>query len=732
MPAVSTRWAQFRAWAVGLRPAWKATFAFAAYLAFSIAFWTGSYIADFATRHAGIGGADGKLYMWSLRWVPWALTNGRSPLFTDRVFAPDGLDLTWVTFLPGPALVMWPVTHLFGQNVSLNLLLTVAPALAGWAAYLVCSRLTGRFWPSFAGGYLFGFGTYMVGHMQGHVNLVLLFPAPLAVYLVIRYVQGSLGRVAFVAWLTLTMLGLFSVSTEVFATTVAFGAAAFALAVLAAGEARVRVLRAGLLTAASLGATAVVLLPFALPALRYAPEQTIRPVERTSVDLLSFILPRGIMLVRTEHISRWTARFTSNQVEDAAYLGVFLLAMLVGFAITERRRRGTWALLGFIGVVGVLALGPVLHVAGRETIAMPGELLTNAPLLEHATPQRFPVYASLAVGVVAALWLSRARGRWAWVRWALVIAGAVTLLPRTNVSPAFHPSYELPAFIEDGSVTAVLGRDENVFVITEHFGEHMGWQAEAWFWYRMPQGYLGPVPDDYAPIRLNRGLSGDQPFMFMPTPDEMARYLEGREATAIVLDDAVRWKFEPLLRAMSAELAYEGGGVTVWREPAGGYARGTEPEVTFAGTMTHDGGELKSFSLPLATGDRLTYDEVRGRPIVFMVVPATCDGCGPWLDELRAFAAAHPGLATIAVAGYGGNASVAQPLLADDLTVLVDPLGRFSTALGTERTPHMLVVGADGIVTDVFAAGPADEWRERLEGGLSEDVEDGVLAPTSG
>ena len=41
------------------------------------------------------------------------------------------------------------------------------------------------------------------------------------------------------------------------------------------------------------------------------------------------------------------------------------------------------------------------------------------PLLQHATPQRFPAYAALGLGVVAALWVARGRGRAAWVRWAV-------------------------------------------------------------------------------------------------------------------------------------------------------------------------------------------------------------------------------------------------------------------------------------------------------------------------
>src|SRR5207253_473088 len=95
-------------------------------------------------------------------------------------------NLAWVTALPGPSLLLAPVTLAFGPIVSSNLLALAAPALAAWAAYLLCHHLTGRFWPSIAGGFVFGFSSYEMAQMRGHLNLLLTFPIPLAVLLVVR------------------------------------------------------------------------------------------------------------------------------------------------------------------------------------------------------------------------------------------------------------------------------------------------------------------------------------------------------------------------------------------------------------------------------------------------------------------------------------------------------------------------------------------------------------------
>ena len=84
------------------------------------------------------------------------------------------------------------------------------------------------------GGFLFGFSTYINQHMRAQLNLVLIFFVPLAVYLVIRRVESSIGRIVFVVLLALVLAGQFSTSTEVFATMTLFGALAYVGALLVA------------------------------------------------------------------------------------------------------------------------------------------------------------------------------------------------------------------------------------------------------------------------------------------------------------------------------------------------------------------------------------------------------------------------------------------------------------------------------------------------------------------
>src|SRR5207247_2135314 len=132
-----------------------------------------------------------------------------------------------------------------------------------FAAFVLCRRVTGAFWPALAGGWIFGFSTYQLGHLGLHVNLELAFLIPLAVYLVLRRVDGDLSPARFVTSLTVVLVFQFLTSTELFATLALFGAVTFGLAMALIPAARRRhLLDAAKLTGLSLVLAAIVVSPY--------------------------------------------------------------------------------------------------------------------------------------------------------------------------------------------------------------------------------------------------------------------------------------------------------------------------------------------------------------------------------------------------------------------------------------------------------------------------------------
>ena len=544
--------------ATGIRPAWKAAAAYAVYQAITVVVWVLPAWSRFTHENMLAGRQDSRYFQWALAWTPWALLHHLNPLHDPFLFAPTGVNLAWSTFVPGPAIVMWPVTELFSPVTSLNLIKAAAPALAGWAAYLVCHRLTGRFWPSVVGGYLFGFSAYTQGSIP-FVNLVLVFPIPLLVYVVVRRVEGSIGSVAFVAGFAALLVGLFSISTELFGTTAIFGAIAFGGALVVGREIRRELLGTLRLIALAGAIAAVALLPYLVAVVSTAPSEPLHG-SPFAMPPWGFVIPSAWMALGGDRFLAFTQRLTLHpNGSGLGYLGLALLALL-GFAITERRRAATWALLGFVAFVSIVALGPTLTVGGRSFGLMPQRLMLRAPFMSSAVPARFTLYSALAVGVIVALWLARAAGRWAWVRWAVAVAACLSLFPARPNTP---PPQQVPAFISSSELPQVLGDHENVFAIGIQRGDEMLWQATAGFRFDLAQGYIGVVPRELWTGQLSRGLSllRSKP----PPADAFRAWLEQHEVSAVLLADQARPVYGSMLSDAGLEPVFSGGGASVWR-----------------------------------------------------------------------------------------------------------------------------------------------------------------------
>src|SRR6516164_8456051 len=185
-------------------------------------------LGDYGRMYFGHG-LDQIGFIWFLNWWPWAIAHGLNPFVSFYVWYPNGFNMTWATSIPSAALLTWPLTWLYGAVVSYNVLSLVAPALSAWMAFLLARYLTRDTGASFIGGYLFGFSSYVLGEMLGHLNLSMIFVVPLVVLMVLQRLRGDLSRARFVTALALAMLFQLGFSNELLATTCFFGAITWAI-----------------------------------------------------------------------------------------------------------------------------------------------------------------------------------------------------------------------------------------------------------------------------------------------------------------------------------------------------------------------------------------------------------------------------------------------------------------------------------------------------------------------
>jgi hypothetical protein len=436
-------------------------------------------------------GRDPQIFVWSFAWWQHALAAGENPFVSHAVYAPDGIDLAWATTVPGLAVPFAPLTAAAGPVVSYNVAALLMPALAAWTCFLLCRYLTGAFWPSAAGGYLFGFSAYVLAEELGHLHMTAVFPVPLVALVVLRRLRGELGEAGLV-WRLGPLLGLlFWLSTELFFTATVALAAALALAAVL-----VRRLRPALrlLPRALAGAYGVALLlaaPLAAYAVSGFRSESINEPGRFNADLLNLVLPTHILALTGPRITEISSRFPGNDAEAGAYLGLPTLAIVAWYAWRGRNSPGARFLVAALLLAEAAALGTALHVEGERRLWLPWALVARLPVFDNVLPVRLAMYATLAAAVAVALWAASRSG---WLRVALPLLAVAALVPAVWRAD-FRTLPQRWSFFSDGLYKLCIPRGENVAVFPYGFrGDAMLWQAESGFWFRMAEGYLTPKP----------------------------------------------------------------------------------------------------------------------------------------------------------------------------------------------------------------------------------------------
>ena len=544
----------------------RAAAVFGGYLFVSVLLFGVPVLRHLGSRFVGEGSGDAKLYVWDLGWWPHAIVSGLNPLHSGSVWAPTGVNMAWVTGLPGPALLMFPVTRLFGGVVSSNVLAMLAPALGAWAAFLLCHEITERVWPSVAGAYLYGFSTYEMAQMHGHVNLFLTFPVPLAAYLVVRFARGRLSRRRFEWWLALVLVAEFSISTEVFATMTLFGAIALGGALLLDPTLRTRARELLVPVGMGYALAAIPLAPYLWYATSNVPPALSTGIGGTSVDLLSFLVPRTTTLIGGAHFARLTGSFRSNTSEDGAYVTPALLAVLIAVIVTSWRDKVMRLLVVFTAIAALLALGGHLEIHGRRTILLPWWIFERIPVLRDALPERFTMYMWLGIATIVARWLATRSSRSLWrtaVPWVSVGVAAVLLLPNLSLPNLFRP-IEIPGFFATGEFRRFLSPGETILIVhsLEDDGDEMLWQERGGFSFRMPQGHTGPEPAPFANDVIWQDMKTGEPFGV--TASQLRGWLAGHGVGAVVVaaDIAHRWRL--LLTAATGSDPRPVGGIVLY------------------------------------------------------------------------------------------------------------------------------------------------------------------------
>jgi hypothetical protein len=505
---------------------------------------------------------DPQIFIWSLGWWPHAILSWENPLVTHAMWPVTGVNLAWVTAVPGLALLAAPVTLLAGPALAYNVLTVALPALAAWTAFLLCRYLTASWWASLAGGYLFGFSSYMLAHMTaGHANLMSVFLVPLVALTVLHYVHAEIGRRALALRLGVILGAQVYLSTEVFATLTVSLVASLVVAFVLVPEVRIRLRGAALPVLGAYGIACAVAAPILGYAITDFRSESINDPALFPADLLNVVVPTEATLVTGERARALSREFLGGVAESGAYLGLPLLVVLGWYAL-QTRRHPSGRLPIVLLALGIAAeLGVALRVAGDRVMQLPWALAERLPALNNVLPVRFAMYVALGAAVVAALWAASPRPA-AWLRAALVAAAVVSLVPALS-RDLWHYTPTRPAFFADGAYRTCFRPDETVFIPDSAGMDATLWQAESGYRFRLANGSLSPelpegIPDpDVALAAL---------YNVVPPGGGTAvvRLARRLEATVIVLDPEHVGQWGPVLVEAGLEPVRNGG---VWLYP---------------------------------------------------------------------------------------------------------------------------------------------------------------------
>jgi hypothetical protein len=512
---------------------------------------------------------DPNFYVWCLRWWPYAIGHALNPFYTSQIEAPVGHSLAWVTTAPPVALVAVPLTLIAGPVVAANLLTAIALPVSAWAAFVLCRRLTGQFWPALVGGAVFGFSAYEVNHgSAGQLNLTYSLLLPILAYLIIVWRDGAIGTRTFVVLAGLTMAAQFYLFLETFADLTAILVVSLLVGLAIVGPAgRPEVAR----LAKSIGLAYAIAVAAAVPYLMYvlsakAPKLT----AAGGLDLASLVIPRPD---RTFGIG-WLADVAQGPVRasEAGYVGIPLLVLVVLFAVTYWSSKMVRFLTCMLAFIVVAAFGPTISVEGRNIVGLPWGALWRLPILKNAYPSRLMVFAYLVLAVATALYLAGPARRIPWARWALAVL-VVVFIALDTPGASVYPRSTVPEFISSGQYRRALSPGEIVAVVSDVGNAGMLWQAESDFYMRVAGGYINQA------ITRGSDLPDQVQDLSSATPAVVAQFeqfVRADQVGAILLDARREPKWVGIFRRMGLH-GHRIGDVIVYKTNGCRACRSLEP-----------------------------------------------------------------------------------------------------------------------------------------------------------
>jgi hypothetical protein len=365
---------------------------------------------------------DEYTFIWNLWYFKRALVDLlSSPLHTDLIYYPLGIDLILHTYNFFNALVALPLQLMLGLIAASNATLVMATILSGYGTYLLVRYLLrgpssppAAEWAALLAGLIYAFAANRAIYAAlGHYDMVTTQWIPFYVLYLVKTVREPKAKNAILAGLFAT----FSLLAEmIFGVFLGLFTLVYLLVegVRHPRPARTRlILRLGLVIATA----AVIWAPVGIPVLREMVRgdyelQGWGDSVKLSADLAGLMTPTALhplwgkdWTAELRAVTEGAARFSDV---NTVFIGYATLALSLIGLLAYRRRVAAWAWSAFLFIA--FSLGPLLQINGRSrfnldglevTFPLPFVLLHYIPIVRaNRAPNRFSVVLMLALAVL--------------------------------------------------------------------------------------------------------------------------------------------------------------------------------------------------------------------------------------------------------------------------------------------------------------------------------------------
>jgi hypothetical protein len=411
---------------------------------------------------------DNFQHAWFLWHFSRAITHLENPFYTNLIYFPQRVNLSWSTTDPLAGLLALPLSLTLGPVVAYNVSLALQLALAAFCARLLCLRICANQVAALIGGACFGFSAFLMAHALGHLSLVTAFPVPLYFIALDRVLTREKP-----GWRDGALLGGAMLLTALAHYNYTVICAVATLVVIAADVALrgTDLLRRAWRALAWGAATFLVAFAPLLVMLlgNRADVPGPRPFDHLiqySADVFGFLIPPWNHILFGRFTSKWDLSIFTAGYEGTVYVGpVILLLAALGawkgrfvFGAAQRRWAVIAAAMG--ATFYLLSLGPALRFFGHQTgVPGPAALLYRVPWLRFVSaPARFEVMVALSAAVLVALGVAYlmervSQNETGWRQVALVATVGTLLLSDLLTIPFPVSSTDDPAWMASENTT---------------------------------------------------------------------------------------------------------------------------------------------------------------------------------------------------------------------------------------------------------------------------------------